>query len=440
MNFVISSRKAMDWINKYSTKYYVFISDKQQIPYQEVTGYYIPTLLNCGARSKAASFAEYLASSQLENGSWQSYVFDTAQVIDGLSEFGEKYRRNMDSAYKWIKNSYKDGKFYDPNLGHPNIPEQFNFRVLWPLKKAGYDISFAKKFIDRQDLYRFESASHFYAYAFEATTRMGLDNTKFLNLIKKYDGKIISRPNTPGEYCFTGLSQVALSLFLCKEFDLGMKVLEFVAQFQNKSGGFYGGTKGCQYFAGEEVSWGVKFYLDAVLEAQNLWFNNHLHLFGERFEGADADSRFVFIKKCIKDTDKVLDAGCGKGRYINRLKCDRYACDIAERSKYINGQFKIGSLLRLPYENDCFDKVIIAESLEHTIFHDNAIEEGLRVLRQGGNLLIIDKDGSTKVDGLHFDEEWIDVKRLIQKYNADIEVLPNIGGGCPFFGAKITKK
>ena len=60
------------------------------LPYPEVTGYYIPTLLRWGYRHLAIQYAKWLCGVQKEDGSWYDtenhapYVFDTAQVLKGL--------------------------------------------------------------------------------------------------------------------------------------------------------------------------------------------------------------------------------------------------------------------------------------------------------------------------------------------------------------------
>lgn len=439
LNFIKNVRNAANWaksncVNNNS----VAISDKQHVSYDEVSGYYIPTLLDCGFRTLAKNFATELVSKQRKEGWWglnnDPYIFDTAQIVDGLCEFPE-YKINVERACNWILSQVKEGKFIDCYKG--TLTHCLHMRTLYCLKKAGKDISNLLPIYSKMT--NFDCLSHFWAYAFEGSARLGLDCSPFLEIVQEFDGKIPERRGMPS-YCFTGLSQTALSLFILGKFDMGMKVLEFVSKFQNESGGFYGSNG--NYFPNEEMSWGVKFYLDAFLESQKCWFKQNLHIFAENFEAGDQDSRYNYIKNNIKETDKVLDIGCGKGRYINRLKCTRHACDIADASKYIDGEFRIGSLLRTPY-NDCsFDKVIMCESFEHAVLHDNAIAEALRVLKPGGNILIIDKDNSVKFEGLHFGEEWIDTAHLSNKYKAEITKLKPIGftAEWPFFGAKITKK
>jgi len=437
INFVSNIHKATQWINNNSTDHYVHISSVQRKPYYEVSGYYIPTLLNYGFREKAMGFAEHLAAVQLNNGAWKpSIVFDVAQIIDGLSEFSNKYSINIERAANWILTKCEDGKFIDPYNGE--ISDHIYMRLIYCLYKSGIDVKIhTDEMLNvyyNENLFKFTSLSHFYAYGFEGSARLGLDCKKFLEEISRY--QYIPEKSGADTYCFTGLSQVALSLFLIGEYDLGMKYLQFVTGFQKDTGGFLGSNGG--YFPKEEISWAVKFYMDAFLEGQKLWFKKNITIFPNKLEYGDKDERFIFIKNNVRETDSVLDVGCGKGRYINNLNCNRFACDIADASKYVNAKFQIGSCLRLPHDNNVFDVVFASEVLEHSIFVDNAIKECLRVLKPGGKLLIIDKDDRINFNNLHFGEKWLNFRKLQREYEAEIADIKQFS--VPFCTAKINKE
>ena len=69
----------------------VGLDDKiTDIAYPEVSGYFIPTLLNFGFRDLSKQYAKWLLSIQHEEGAWYDYldespyVFDTGQVLRGL--------------------------------------------------------------------------------------------------------------------------------------------------------------------------------------------------------------------------------------------------------------------------------------------------------------------------------------------------------------------
>lgn len=443
MNLVKNIKNAVHWFENNSTDECVYISSKQRIPYYEVSGYYIPTLKSLGFTEKAKKFCNYLCDHQNSDGSWglggDGYVFDTAQVIDGLSEF-PGYTKEIAKAHDWILSKYKNGKFYDPNLGHPEIPESFNYRVLWPLKKAGFDISHFSEFMANSGPYEFISNAHFYGYVFEGMARLGMDVSPFIKIAKSFDGKIPAKKEMVNEYCFTGLSQFALSLFLSGMPKLGMQMLEFVSGFQNESGGFYGGTPGSGYFIDEEPSWAVKFYIDAFLESSRASFVDSSDTRMLDFEGS-VDPRFFFVKSRVEAAHKVLDVGCGGGRYINNLDCDRYACDLVQ-SQSVNAKFSIGSCYDLPYNDDFFDVVICCECLEHAIFKENAIKQMLRVVKPGGRLLIIDKDVKEQADyqyPLHYGEEWVDFDVIKRMPGSSVMELSHPSFAMKFYGASIPK-
>lgn len=443
MNFVNSIRNAVKWIDNNGTDQYVHISNSKKKPYYEVTGYLIPTLRSIGFHEKATKFADYLIQKQSPDGSWglgKPYPFDTAQVIDGLLEFNDKYRSNIDRAVEWLLSQYDktSGCFTDRSeYKIQNIPEQVHFRTIYCLVKSGIKLDEFNAFIKRVIPHN-KCLSHFWAYAFESIARLNLNTDEFIKLVSIYDGKILAHPDIPDEYCITGICQSALSCFISNNFDLGMKCLEFASTFQNKSGGFPSANKPTCYHGLDEVSWTCKFYIDALIEAQKCWFRLNTDKFGDVFEDGDHDKRYNFVKSRVLPGMDVLDAGCGKGRYINNLNCNRYACNIGDSSRFLkNTAFKLGSCLNLPYDNNKFDVVICAECLEHTIFHENAVAEMLRITKPGGKVLIVDKDFHKQRGGLAFGEEWINFNSLKSKFGGVI--IDITCRNTPFLGFEVIK-
>jgi malonyl-CoA O-methyltransferase len=97
---------------------------------------------------------------------------------------------------------------------------------------------------------------------------------------------------------------------------------------------------------------------------------------------------------------RVLDAGCGKGRFARIVNehhptTDVVAMDLAEAMlRFVpDGALRCaGSLTELPFASECFDGVYATESLEHAIDIPRAVQELVRVLKPGGRLIIIDKN------------------------------------------------
>ena len=97
---------------------------------------------------------------------------------------------------------------------------------------------------------------------------------------------------------------------------------------------------------------------------------------------------------------RVLDAGCGKGRFARVLheaspSAEIWGLDISpEMLKFVPEgiQRAAGSMTSLPFPSEAFDFVYATESLEHAVEIEKAVSELCRVLKQGGRIVIIDKN------------------------------------------------
>jgi malonyl-CoA O-methyltransferase len=118
---------------------------------------------------------------------------------------------------------------------------------------------------------------------------------------------------------------------------------------------------------------------------------------------------------------RILDAGCGKGRFARILQeSDRTAeiwgLDLSpEMLKFapVGIRKAAGSMTALPFSADTFDCVYATESLEHAVEIEKAVAELCRVLRPGGRLVIIDKniEHFGRLDTPAW-EKWFDRKEL----------------------------
>ena len=97
---------------------------------------------------------------------------------------------------------------------------------------------------------------------------------------------------------------------------------------------------------------------------------------------------------------RVLDLGCGKGRFSARLQeggavvvgLDVSAGMLAEAE----GLDRVrGAARRLPFADGVFDAVVAVEVFEHMADVDAALAESCRVLRSGGVLAVIDKNAGS---------------------------------------------
>ena len=130
---------------------------------------------------------------------------------------------------------------------------------------AAFVLTYYKK---QEALVPFNRLSHFHAYAMEALCELGeleLASRGMADVerCQRRDGSIPAYPDVEW-VCSTGMAQYAIVWYTLgkkQQADLAMSYLE---KIQNKSGGFYGSYgKGAKYIASAEISWAVKYFLDA---------------------------------------------------------------------------------------------------------------------------------------------------------------------------------
>ena len=335
-------KKSINWINSYSIPregIAICSGVNPLVSYPEVTGYYIPTLLKYQLKNIALSYANYLVSIQNSNGSWNEpsgkyeYTFDTGMILKGLIALIEEgldvdgsFLSATKKAASWIMSMQRD----DGSISTPNdsmwklpydkkVPESIHiyfldtFVKLAEITKNEQYVKFVQKakcfYLAKVDLCDFSILSHFNAYIIEGLIDIGeIDKAKramdLISLHQRFDGSI-SAYSFVDFVCSTGLLQYAICWFKLGCFERGQKALIYVANLQNLSGGWYGSYKVSRdipnYYPSSEISWAVKYFLDAVY-----YGNDYMKLLNGNdsavFENTESNSVANLTEELVKET------------------------------------------------------------------------------------------------------------------------------------------
>lgn len=474
-------RKAINWIYSNTiNESGIAVSNNVRIIYPEVTGYYIPTLLKWGYKDLAIKYAKELIRIQKKDGSWYDstdqapYIFDSAQILKGLLAIRNIMPEVDDSIVKgcnWIISCISEsGKLITPTKNawgedKSFCDEKVHIYCLSPLMEAGEIfnkpnyLTEAKKIWNYykenyyDEILNFSLLSHFYAYLMEALLDLGeVDMARTaMNNISQYQKETGAVPalNNVDWVCSTGLFQLALVWFRLGDIDRGNKAFTYACKLQNESGGWFGSYLSEEnvnedniYFPNSEISWAVKYFLDALYYKNQAEFKLQSSIFLSEIRLDD--DRYIKVKKEIKEIKgekplKILDVGCGKGRYIKNLISEMpdnkyYGVDISEDvMKYIDNSeviCKAGTLTQIPYENDEFDCVYSCEALEHAIDIESSLNEMARVTKKNGKIIIVDKN-KDKLGTMEIEEweQWFDENELVEvmkNHCSEVSVHRNI--------------
>lgn len=285
-----SHDRAMAWFRDHMVPGQgIIVHTRQPVPYPEVTGYYVPTLYQWGETELARTCTRWLLSIQLPDGAFPApdgvaYTFDTGQVMRGLCgalHDVEGAEAALRRACDWVVAQVtSEGRLTTPStaLWTDIASDLIHTYVLPPLAEAGrllqvpaYEDTARRvlAYYEAQEgLVPFNRLSHFHAYAMEALLEM--DELELVHQgmadverHQRRNGAIPAYPDVDW-VCSTGMAQYAsvwYRLGMAAQADAAMRYLE---KIQNPSGGFFGSYgKGAKYIPGAEISWAVKYFLDA---------------------------------------------------------------------------------------------------------------------------------------------------------------------------------
>lgn len=283
--------QAKKWVNDNSLGGGIAHSSRIRKPYPEVTGYFIPSLLKWSETQRAKKYGDWLLSIQTPEGAWQNtdldtiYTFDTGQILKGLYELiphDKKYEEAFLKGCDWLAQQIDEkGHIHTPTKDAFSAigSDYIHFYALEPLKKAAEkyrqkDYENAVKraeahYLSLSDLTDFKIITHFHAYIVEALIDLSYKTKALdaLNTIKKYqrsNGAIPAFPNVRW-VCLTAILQYAVCYYKLGMMAEGEQLLSYALSKQEKSGGFFGGHGWfVTYFKNTEISWPVKYLLDAL--------------------------------------------------------------------------------------------------------------------------------------------------------------------------------
>ena len=445
----------------------IIVSSRQRVAYPEVTGYFIPTLQTVGEHQLASQYANWLTTVQLPDGSFGSpdgrkgFAFDTGQVIRGWVSLLHKFpelERPLRRACDWLINTADTttGRLLVPSPGSDwslgargEVNEGIHLYSLGPLRLAGdllgekHYLNFVDKslsyYLSTVDLTSFESPNaltHFFAYIQEALIELGYEDiaSKGMSSVSRFqqaNGAVPGYSNVTW-VCSTGLAQLAKVWYHLGERMRADKALEFLSMLQNPGGGFFG-SYGVQadYFPAAEISWAVKYTIEAVQLQIAHHFNYTAEEYRKDISEQDGRVRAVLQAGGNLNGKRILDAGCGKGRYSKLLQSLFPSALITAMDVSIEmlravppGIATIQSgILNMPFADDSFDLVLCVEALEHVVQIDAGIKELTRVVAPGGKLVVIDKN-KEKIGALDMPswETWFgceELRTMMQGYGLE---------------------
>ncbi len=347
---------------------------------------------------------------------WYTFIFDSGQVLRGLLAGYELVPGALDAARRVADylcgQMVSGGKAGFGNRYSGTIPENVHIYVLPPLFQAAEVLQrpecrlTAEKCLEfyrkDKDTLRMENLTHFLGYELE-----GLINLDRMDMVMPVLEKIRAQQKADGSLrgmdgvrwiCSPGLAQMAICWYKVGLWDSADKALEWLEVHQKSSGGFLGsyGPRAA-YFPDVELSWVAKFYLDAHRLRVLSFMERNVVIFPEEIK--TEDGRVQAVLSTVRPGDRILEVGCGKGRFLKAIKSVQpdTECTGVDISPTMLSCLPVGierlegSLEQVPCPEDGFDVVFSVEAIEHSDNVDAAVKEMIRIAKPGGWVIIVDK-------------------------------------------------
>jgi SAM-dependent methyltransferase len=359
--------------------------------------------------------SSWLCSVQDDDGSWRRYGYYAiahsyySRVSSILYKAGiilenEEFKNKASKHIKWVLSQQLQNGFFKALNFTPN----------------------EKKFVLHSIIYVLEGLFDYYIYTKDedvldallknAFILKELNTKRDMLLCSEYDENFECK-NT--QRCMTGLAQWSAMAF--KLYSLSgdedyllsaRKTLYYLKSKQFKEGeNIIGSLPGSVPFWGfyapfSAVNWGVKFYIDALLEStkydiskldeSRLWIGESFKFEKEvvNDEFSQTSKKYIeVLNKYILKSKKTLDLGCGRGRYIEYFKNKFDSTDIYGIDPVFTNanNIKKGDAYSIDFDFK-FDLIYTIEVLQHVKYMDIALKEIRDSLNDGGTLIICDRN------------------------------------------------
>jgi ubiquinone/menaquinone biosynthesis C-methylase UbiE len=160
--------------------------------------------------------------------------------------------------------------------------------------------------------------------------------------------------------------------------------------------------------------WNFQFPLDEIGHFdwhRGKWTNTYYHYFYRRF------SAHILSRLRLEDGQTILVIGCGFGFDEKNIKTinktvELWSIDVSIEmlKRAVKNQspshFLMGVAENLPFPDNCFDRVLAREVIEHVIEPKAMLQEIGRVLKKGGRAVITTENSRSLSPTNHFDG-WV---------------------------------